>query len=345
MQIVIVKEFGGIDRLEVEQQPTPTPGPGQVLVRLTSIGMNHAELMGRRGEYKISTGEPPFTPGLEGGGVIESVGDSVHNLTAGQRVVIGPSAPRPGGDGFGGTYRSHYLVDAQLVYPAPDAIPDDQLGTLWLPYLTAWGCLIWQQNIQPGQTVALPAASSSVALAAAQIARAAGAIPYGLTRSPAKAERIRALDTAVFEDLIITHEDDGTMRKWHRDFKQITDGRGIDVFFDPVASGDYLDTEIRALANDGCVWVYGLLGPKGPVDVTPLIRKRAAIRGWGMSTLVAAGPAEVQAGCDAVLRGFESGAYRQEVGGKFPLSDVRHAHTTMERGEHLGKLVLVPDGE
>lgn len=340
----MVKAFGGVEELDIQDQPTPQPGPGQVVVRITSIGMNHAELMGRRGEYRLSTGDPPFTPGLEGGGIIELVGENVDpNLTPGTRVILGPSAPRIGADGFGGTYRSHYLVDASLVFTAPDNIPDVQLGAIWLPYLTAWGCLIWKQQLRAGQIVGIPAASSSVALAAAQVARAAGGIPIGMTRSEDKAQRVKNLDTAQFEHIVVTHEKDGSMRKWHRELKQLTDGQGVDVFFDPVASGDYLNTEIRALANGGCIWVYGLLGQTGSVDVTPLIRKQAAIRGWGMSEIVGAGEEAWRQGCQAVLKGFESGAYRQEVGGTFPLSDVRQAHETMEQGKHLGKLVLIPD--
>ncbi|MEQ9459603.1 MAG: zinc-binding dehydrogenase [Phycisphaeraceae bacterium] len=343
MQRVIVKAFGGTDQLQVENPPTPEPKSGEVRVRVTSIGMNHAELMGRRGEYKLSTGEPPFTPGLEAGGIIEAVGEAVTTRKIGERVIIAPSAPRVGAGGYGGTYRSHYLVDASLVIPAPDAIPDDQLGAIWLPYLTAWGCLCWLHQLKQGQTVALPAASSSVALAASQIAKQAGAIPIGLTRSEKKAKALKDHRTAAYAHIIATNNDDGSMKPWHRDLKSLTDGRGIDVFFDPVASGEYLNTEIRALADDGIIYVYGLLGATDTVDVTPLIRKRAAIRGWGMTEIVQAGETAWRAGCEAVLNGFEQGAYRQEIDHTFPLSQVRSAHEAMERAQHLGKLVLIPD--
>ncbi len=340
----MVKSFGGVENLEVEERPTPAPGAGEVLVRVTSIGMNHAELMGRRGEYRLSTGDPPFTPGLEAGGVIDAVGVGVSEDRVGERVVIGPGAPRIGDGGYGGTYRSHYVVDAAQALKAPDVLSDEQLGAVWLPYLTAWGCLIWKQGLQAGQVVGLPAASSSVALAAAQVVRQSGAVPIGFTRSEGKAEQVRSLETAVYEHVIVTNDEKGEMRPWHRDLKGLTNGRGVDVFFDPVASGDYLNTEIRSLANDGCIWVYGLLGTTGAVDVTPLIRKRAAIRGWGLTELVAAGESAWREGCEAVLSGFASGVYLQHIARVFGLSEVREAHTYMERGEHLGKLVLVPDG-
>lgn len=340
MKQVVVRAFGGVDAMEIEEVPTPRPGAGQVLVRLTSIGMNHADLMARRGEYKLSSGEPPFTPGLEGGGVIEAVGEGVDASRVGQRVTLSPDAPRRTAGGFGGTYRSHYLLPADRALPAPDAVPDEQLGALWLPYLTAWGCLIWKQNLQPGQVVALPAASSSVAPAAAQVVKHAGGVTIGLTSSGDKVDAIQRLDTARYDHLIVTHEPDGAMRPWRRQVREVAPD-GVDVFFDPVAAGEYLDTEIRCLAQHGTIWVYGLLADPGVVDVTPLIRKHAAIRGWALAELTA-DDAAWKAGCDAIFQGFVDGVYRQHVAATFRLDDARRAHEEMEEGRHIGKLVLVP---
>lgn len=346
MKQVVCRAFGGVDVLDVVELPDPSPGPGQVRVSLTSVGMNHAELMGRRGAYKLSTGDPPFVPGLEGGGVVDAVGEGVTSVRIGDRVVLTPDAPRrAAGSGSGGTYRTHYIARADQVLVAPQAIPDDQLGAIWLAYLTAWGCLVWRQNIQPSQVVALPAASSSVALAAAQIVKRLGGVAIGLTTSPEKVDALRQLETARFDHLIVTHDADRHMTPWHRDVMGVVRGlgrEGVDVFFDPVASGAYLETEIRCLAPRGCVWVYGLLGEPDRVDVTPLIRKDAAIRGWALTALVVAGPEQWRPGCEWILRGFAEGWFRQHIGGRFKLDDVRTAHSEMERGRHIGKLVLVP---
>ncbi len=349
MKQVVVREFGGPEVLEVVETPTPEPGPGHVRVRLTSIGMNHAELLGRRGGYRLSTGDPPFVPGLEGGGVIDAVGEGVDPTRVGQRVSLSPAAPRRAASDMGGTYRTHYVVPGEHALPAPDAIPDEQLGALWLSYLTAWGCLSWRENLQPGRYVAIPAASSGLGLATAQVAKRLGAVTVGLTTSQKKADALRNLPTAAFDHLIVTHNPDRSMRPWHRDMRAVTKDNprgGVDVFFDPVASGAYLDTEIKCLAHGGTVWVYGLLGDPGAVDVTPLIRKDAAIRGWALTSYIVAegrdGDEPWRRGCEAVLMGFAEGAFRQHVGATYPLADVRRAHEEMERGEHVGKLVLVP---
>lgn len=339
MRKVVVEKFGGPQELNLLREQTPEPGPGQVMIRQTSIGLNHADLMGRRGEYKLSTGDPPYTPGIEGGGIIKAIGEGVDPARIGQRVTLAPDAPRKPGNG--GTYRCKYICDADDALPVPDALPDDQLGAIWLPYLTAWGCLVWKHGLKAGSTVAMPAASSSAALAAAQVARRLGCTTIGMTTSPDKADDIRE----AYDHLVITHETDGgqrVMRKWHRDLKQITDGQGVDLFYDPVASGAYLDSEVRSLANGGTVWVYGLLGEPGTVDVTPLIRKSAAIRGWANDELINAGRDAWMPGVKHIFEGFEQGYYRQHIGGTFALNDVQKAHTEMEKGGHVGKLVMVP---
>jgi NADPH:quinone reductase-like Zn-dependent oxidoreductase len=134
MQEVIVEKFGGPEMLKVRDVQTPDPGEGEVRVAITSIGMNHAEIMMREGKYKIASGDPPFVPGLEAGGIIDAIGKGVSGLKVGQRVLLGVDAPRNSSSVTpGGTYRSHYVCKAAQAVPAPDAIPDDQLGAIWLP--------------------------------------------------------------------------------------------------------------------------------------------------------------------------------------------------------------------
>jgi NADPH:quinone reductase-like Zn-dependent oxidoreductase len=351
MLSVVVPAFGGLEQLTLVESPTPDPAPGQVRVRLTSVGMNHAELMARRGDYKIASGDPPFTPGLEGGGVIDALGDGVTSRFLGQRVVLALDATRPtriGKGGMGGAYRSHYLCNADLTVPAPapgGAIPDEQLGAIWLPFLTAWGALVHLHKIQPGTVVALPAASSSVALAAAQIVKQHGGTTIGLTTSPAKIDALGKLDAAAFDHLICTHNPDRSMRPWHRDLRDITNQsprRGVDVFFDPVANGPYLDTEIKCLADGGAIYLYGLLQAPGVVDLSPLIRKRATLRGYVNGELVTAGPEVLHRGYREVLEGLSSGQLKLHVAATFPLKDVQRAQAEMEKGSHIGKLILIP---
>jgi NADPH:quinone reductase-like Zn-dependent oxidoreductase len=346
MQEIVVKSFGGPETLELVDKPTPEPGPMQVRVRVTSVGLNHADLMGRAGRYKLSTGEPPFVPGLEAGGVIEEVGDEVDTARIGERVALAPSVPRAVDGPHGGTYRSHLVVDESLALIAPDALPDEQLGAVWLAYLTAWGCLAWKDQLEQGAFVAIPAASSSVGLAAAQVVKALGGTAIGLTSSPDKADALKQLDTAMFDHLVVTHDrdDDGerTIRPWHREIKNLTDGKGCDVFFDPVAAGDYLSTEARSLAKRGRIYIYGLLGQPGPVDLSPLIIRNASLHGWVLDEIIKAGDSVWQQACRDIFQHFVDGTFKQHIAKAYAFKDVQEAHVEMQKGEHIGKLVLVP---
>ncbi len=344
MRIVIVEAFGGPEVLTVREVPTPEPGPGEVLVRLESVGINHADLMARRGAYKLYSGDPPFTPGLEGAGVIDAIGEGLPTDRLGQAVVLDARAPRRADPQrpVEGTYRTHYVVKAQWAIPLPPEVPRVAAGTLWLSHLTAWGCLVWKQRLAAGAIVGIPAASSSVGLAAAQVARHCGALTLGLTRFQTKAEALKILPEAAFDWVIATHNDDGTMRPWYRDVARLTDGHGVDVFFDPVAAGTYLDYEIRCLAQGGCIWIYGLLGEPGVVDLTPLIRKRAAIRGWVLGELLQDAEAAT-VGQMEVLRCAAQGIYAQKIARVFALDEIQEAHAIMEQRDHIGKFVLNPN--
>lgn len=346
MRQVIVEEFGGPEVLKLVELDTPVPGPGEVLVRLTCIGMNHADLMMRAGEYKLASGDPPFTPGIEGGGVVEAVGAAVDEGLVGKRVILGAttrpnSGPRPfqPGQSDGGTYRSHYLCYANSVHLVPEGVPEELTGALWLAYLTAWGCLAWQQDLQPGQHVLLTAASSPVAWAGAQIARSRGAIPLGLTRQPSKAKAILAQPQQPYETVVCSQNEDGTPRSWTNDIRRLAP-RGMTCIFDPVAAGAHMDGLIKVLGMKGTIWIYGLLGQKGPVDLFPLIRKWGAIRGWLLGQIVEEGPLE-QA-MEEILQRVGEGQWSLPIAGSFPLDAVQDAHYQLDKSGHLGKFILLP---
>lgn len=350
MKKVVVTAFGGPVNLSVQDADTPQISANEVLIDLTSVGMNQADLMARRGEYRLSSGEPPFTPGIEGGGVIAAIGSAVTNRQVGQRVILSLNAPQRNGVGRG-TYCSQFVAAESETIVVPEGIDDALIGALWLPFLTAWGALVWRENVQPGDVVMLPAASSSVAIAASQIVKNKGGITIGTTTSPQKVEALSALAAAQYDHLVVTGQSDTGQSntgqsdtKWWKTVKKIarSEGQhqGVDIIFDPVAAGEFLHHEIRLLAQGGTLCAYGLLGRTGPVDISPLIRKDAAIRGW-LLNFIAGTPAEAE-GYQHILENVANGTYQLPIAGEFSLEDVRAAHTEMETGQHIGKYVLRP---
>jgi len=127
-----------------------------------------------------------------------------------------------------------------------------------------------------------------------------------------------------------------------RDIKKLTRHHGIDVYFDPVAAGAYLDTEIKTLAQHGTIWIYGLLGKADTVNVAPLIIKSASMRGWVLNELTYRNLSVAEKGYQYILDGFNQGVFRQRVARTFNLKDVRNAHEELQKGRHIGKFILTP---
>ncbi len=355
---VVVTAFGGVKNLQIQPVNSRQPGSGEVAIALTSVGMNQADLMARRGEYRLSSGEPPFTPGIEGGGVITEIGAGVTNRQVGQRVILSLTAPASvGTPEQKGTYRSQFVTAATETILVPEGIDEKLIGALWLPFLTAWGALVWRQNIQPGQIVLLPAASSSVAIAASQIVKQRGGITIGTTTSPAKIEALQNLPAAQYDHIVLTSKrqlavssesasseqptNQPPEQPWWKTVKKITKGKGCDVIFDPVAAGDFLHHEIRLLAQGGTLWIYGLLGKPGTVDVSPLICKDAAIKGWLLNHI--AGTAAEPEAYAHILSHIADGTYQLPIAAVFSLDQVQTAQAAMEKGTHIGKYILQPN--
>ena len=139
---------------------------------------------------------------------------------------------------------------------------------------------------------------------------------------------------ARYDHLVVTRD-----RQWWREVRRLTGGIGVNVIFDPVAAGEFLNREIGLLANGGTLWIYGWLGKSDAVDVTPLIRKFAAIRGWLVNEL--SGKEQEHTAYQHVLEFLANGTYQLPIAGKFSLRDVCQAHDVMEQGQHVGKLILI----
>ena len=171
-----------------------------------------------------------------------------------------------------------------------------------------------------------------------------GGTTIGTTTSSSKVEALQNSPAAQYDHIVVTDQASDGAQNWWQTVKKIvkkeTTGRGIDVIFDPVAAGDFLHHEIRLLAQGGTLWAYGLLGSIGNVDISPLIRKDAAIRGWLLNFIVGT-PAEAEA-CQHILKNVEMGSYQMPIAGFFTLEQVAEAHTAMESAGHIGKYILKP---
>ncbi|WP_326835327.1 zinc-dependent alcohol dehydrogenase family protein [Amycolatopsis rhabdoformis] len=326
-------ELGGPDVLRLEEVPEPRAKAGEVLIHARAWGLNRADSLFRQGQYGVAPALPSGL-GFEVAGVVAAVGEGVTDFHAGQAVSV-----VPGFDLL--SYPMHgesVVAPANFVVAHPKELSFEQAASTWMQYITAYGGLVDLANTRPGDTVVISAASSSVGLAAIQIARREGAKTIALTRTSAKRQRL--LDAGA-DAVVATTEEDVVAR-----ILELTDGRGARVLFDPVG-GAALAGLISAAATGAFLVVYGVLDfTPATVSVLDLLLKRLTIRGFGVMELALDDPGRLAAAVDHVRKGITDGDLVPVIDQVFPLADFAEAHRRLESNGQVGKIVvsLSPDG-
>lgn len=326
-QVVRIHRTGGPEVLSLEGIEPGQPGPGELRVRIEAIGLNRSEAAYRAGAYPI----PPQLPslmGYEAAGIVELLGAGVDGLVAGERVCILPTFRM----GAYGVYAERAIVPARSVLKAPPQLSPLQAASIWMPYLTAMA-IIEVGKIGVGDYVLIPAASSSVGLAAIQLARWAGAVPIAATRHQAKAS---ALESHGATHVIATAECDVVA-----EVMRITNGAGVRVVFDPVG-GPFVETLAKATAERGILFQYGgLSGQATPYPHWPAALKGLSLRGWVASEIWSHAERFDHAR-RLILQGLAEGHLRPVVDRTFPLREIVAAHRYLESNQQIGKIVVTP---
>ncbi|MFE7707783.1 zinc-dependent alcohol dehydrogenase family protein [Streptomyces sp. NPDC057486] len=322
-------ETGGPDVLRLEEVPVPAPGPGEVLIRTRALGLNRAESMFRLGQYGI---DPVFPSGIgyEAAGVIEALGDGVSGLSVGEAVSVVPS--------FAMTdYPMHgeaVLAPAGAVVAHPERLSFEEAASVWMQFVTAYGGLVDLAGVRAGDTVVISAASSSVGLAAIQVAHKAGARAIALTRTGAKREQLLA---AGADEVIATAEEDVAAR-----VGELTGGKGARVIFDPVG-GPALADLVEAAAHEAVIVVYGVLNrTPTPLNVGEVLFKHLTIRGFELFEITTDDRRRAEA-VAFVSDGLAKGELAPVIDRTFPLEAIADAHRYLEAGGQVGKIVIAVD--
>ena len=319
-------ELGGPDVLRLDDIDIGEPGAGEVRLAIEAIGVNRGEAAMRGGHYIVS---PPLPSrlGSEAAATITAVGPGVTGWQVGDRVVTLPAQPLDRYSCYGEA--TLYPVDRLLRRPeGQDAV---QSAACWIAFLTAWGGLVEQGRIAEGQPVLITAASSSVGLAAVQIARQAGAIPIAATRTSAKTGAIREAGAA---DVIVTDSEDVVARVRER-----TGGKGASLIFDPVA-GPFAETLCEALVENGILMIYGGLSKQAATFPRQLaIRGNLTMRGFNFNPMLS-DPARLNRALAELAPRFADGRYHMPIARTFAFEEMAEAHRTLESNAHIGKIVV-----
>ena len=327
-RVVRFHETGGPDVLRIEDIDLSAPGPGEVQIAVKAIGINRAEAMFRAGAY-LEAPALPARLGYEAAGTIAALGPDLTGFAIGQRVSSVP--------GFSmnkyGAYGEVVNLPAWSIVAHPDNLSDIQAAAVWMQYLTAWGALIEIGKLAPGETVLISAASSSVGLAAIQIANMIGATPIALTRTSKKADALRAAGAA---HVIATAEQDLVA-----EVKALTAGKGARIAFDPVG-GPTVGPLCEALCFGGMLFQYGALSPDPtPLPLFTVLSKSLTVRGYTLFEFTQNPDAPaLRRGIDFVLKGLAAGKLSPVIAKTFAFEDIAEAHRYMESNEQMGKIVV-----
>lgn len=320
MRAIRVREFGEPEVMRLEEVPDLKPGPGEVVVKVHAAGVNPVDAYIRSGMYRPDM-ELPYTPGIDGAGVITAVGEGVRHRTVGDRVYVAWC--------LSGTYAEQVLCREFQTHPLPEHVSFAQGAAVGVPYGAAFRALFQRARALAGESVLVHGASGGVGIAAVQLARAAGLWVIGTAGS----ERGMELARSQGAHHVLNHKESGYLDGL-RDFPC---GKGVDVVLEMLANAN-LGSDLRVLAPGGRVVV---IGSRGRVEIDPRDTFLPESAVLGMS-LYSATEKERMSMHAAFGAGLQNGTLKPVVSRELPLAEAATAHHAVMEASTFGKIVLFP---
>ncbi len=344
MRAVVQTGTGGPEVLQVQERPDPPVGPGEVRIDVKAAGINFADTMARVGLYPEAP-KPPCVMGYEVAGDVESVGDGVDSVKAGDRVMAGTR--------FGGQCSMVTVPEGQII-PLADALSYEQGAAFPVNYTTSYVALVMMGGLREGERVLIHAAAGGVGISATQIARSRGAEIFG-TASASKHDAIRAQG--------VEHAIDYRTQDFEREVRRITGGEGLDLIMDATGPTNFRK-DYRLLREGGRLIMYGASelateqGRSIPTLARNLMRMPMATIPWWKSLSILSENKGVfglnmlawqdREGLDRVIeplsKEIEAGTITIDpvVAEAFPFDRAGDAHRFIAERRNIGKVVLVP---
>jgi putative PIG3 family NAD(P)H quinone oxidoreductase len=317
---------GGPEVLRPEVLPVPRPGAGEVLIRVAYAGVNRPDVIQRQGFYPPPPGASPI-PGLEIAGEIVAIGDGVGPEMLGQPVCALVS---------GGGYAEYCLADVRHCLPVPEGVSLAEAAALPETLFTVWHNVFERGYAREGETLLVHGGTSGIGTMAIMLGKAFGLTVITTAGTSGKCDAARSLGA----DLAIDYKTEDFVEE----VKRFTGGKGVNVVLDMV-SGDYVARNLACLAEDGRhVTIAVLGGLKATIDMALVMRKRLCLTGSTLRARPAAFKAlladEIAANAWPLVA---EGTVRPVMDRTFALADAATAHARMEKGDHIGKIVLEVD--
>lgn len=325
---VIASRPGGPEVLQIVKRPRPVPGEGEILVRVRAAGMNRMDVLQREGNYPL----PPDATdvlGVELAGVVENVGSSTKYFKRGDRVMALVTS---------GAQADWAIVPEATALPVPENMSFEEAAAFPETYFTVWSNVFERAALKKGETLLIHGGSSGIGTTALMLAKAFGARVIVTAGSPEKCTACLKLGA------------DGAINYRTQDFvavsRAMTEGRGPDVILDMVG-GDYIARNLDAIAFDGRIAQIAFqTGYKAEVDFRLLRRKLVTLTGSSLRSQPLKMKAKITVALEKnILPLLCKGRARPLIDSVFPVEKVADAHARMDGGGHVGKIVLVMEGQ
>jgi NADPH2:quinone reductase len=322
MKLIQVAKLGGPEELQLVDAPIPAPAAGQALVRIHAAGVNFIDVYHRTGLYKS---DMPFTPGMEGSGVVESVGPGVTTVQPGDRVAYAMAR---------GSYTQYAVVPATQLVKLPDHVDFPTAAAAILQGMTAHYLTHSTFALKKGDTALVHAAAGGAGALIVQMAKMLGATVIGTAGSDEKA----AIAKQAGADEVIVY----TKQDFVAEVKRITNGRGVDVIYDSVGVSTFLKG-LDVIRPRGMMVLFGqssgavapfdpsILNGKGSLFVT-----RPTLHHYTLTR------EELDWRAGDVLRWIDEGKLKLRIDRTYPLAQAADAHRDLEGRKTAGKLILLP---
>jgi NADPH:quinone reductase len=322
MKAVLCKTYGPPESLVVEELESPSPGPGEVVVAVRAASVNFPDVLIIQNKYQVKP-PLPFSPGSEVAGVVKAIGEGVNGFKPGDPVMAFTT--------YGG-FAEEVKTDARKLLPLPTGMTFAQAAAFGLTYATSDFGLRDRGDLKAGETLLVLGAAGGVGIAAIEIGKALGARVIACASTD---EKLAVCREHGADDTINYATEDLRER-----IKQLTDGKGVDVVYDPVG-GPYTEAALRSLAWRGRLLVVGFAAgeiPKIPLNLTLL--KGCSIVGvyWGEFTRRE--PQRFAAAMRQLGEWFVEGKIKPHISATFPLERAADALTLMADRKVTGKVVL-----
>ncbi|MDY6943505.1 MAG: NAD(P)H-quinone oxidoreductase [Pseudomonadota bacterium] len=323
MRVIRITRFGGPEAFAEADIPPPAMGPNDLLIRVHAAGVNRADLLQRRGLYPPPAGFDPMLPGLEYAGIVEKAGAHTSLRRPGDRVM---------GLVAGGAYAQYLVVNERETLAIPDSASYSEAAAIPEAFLTAYRALFDLGGLTAGDSCLIRAATSSVGIAACQLAHWSGAVVIGTSRSSSRLARLEKLGLSYG-----CVDGEGSLVKRVR----ASAAFGVEVVLD-LLGGGHLQDNLHCLRDEGRLVLVGMLaGTDGRFDLATALMRRLSVQGMTMRSLPLERRIDLVRRFERhILPLFDTKIIWPVLDDVYDWSDATAAHERMESGRHFGKIVL-----